>query len=71
VAGDGKPKYGLHSLRHFAASWLIEQGFQPKRVQAMLGHASVVMTFDRYGHLFPAREDDHAKLAAGELGMVG
>jgi len=57
----------LHALRHFFASWAIEQGFTPKRLQALLGHSSIQMTFDRYGHLFPSLEDDHAKFAAGEL----
>jgi integrase len=59
------------ALRHFCASWLIEQGFSPKRVQALLGHSSIQMTFDVYGHLFPSLEDDHAKFAAGELALVG
>jgi integrase len=68
---EGKPKYGLHALRHFFASWAIEQGFSPKRVQALLGHSSIQMTFDVYGHLFPSLEDDHAKFAAGELAIVG
>jgi len=71
---DGRPimraRYGLHALRHFYASWLIDQGFQPKRVQTLLGHASITMTFDTYGHLFPSPEDDHAKLAAGEAGLL-
>jgi integrase len=71
VGSDGKPKYSPHSLRHFFASWAIEQGFSPKRLQAMLGHSSIQMTFDRYGHLFPSLEDDHAKFAAGELAIVG
>lgn len=71
VDPTGKPKYGLHALRHFFASWAIEQGFSPKRLQAMLGHSSIGMTFDRYGHLFPSLEDDHAKFAAGELALVG
>jgi integrase len=65
-----KPKYGLHALRHFFASWLIEQGFSPKKVQALMGHSSIQMTFDVYGHLFPSLEDDHAKFAAGELALV-
>lgn len=72
---EGNPimraRHGLHALRHFYASWLIDQGFQPKRVQSLLGHASIVMTMDRYGHLFPNPDDDHAKLAAGELALVG
>jgi integrase len=63
----GEVKYGLHSLRHFFASWAIEQGFTPKRLQALLGHSSIQMTFDCYGHLFPSLEDDHAKFAADAL----
>jgi integrase len=46
------PKYGLHSLRHAAASLFIEQSFSPKRVQALMGHSTIQMTFDVYGHLF-------------------
>jgi integrase len=71
VDGDGKAKYGMHALRHFFASWAIERGFSPKRVQSLLGHSSIQMTFDVYGHLFPSLEDDHAKFAAGELAIVG
>jgi integrase len=71
VGVDDRPKYGLHALRHFFASWAIERGFSPKRVQALLGHSSIQMTFDVYGHLFPSLEDDHAKFAAGELAVVG
>ena len=68
---DGRPlrqaRYsGLHALRHFFASWAIERGFSAKRLQALLGHSSIQMTFDTYGHLFPNLEDDHAKFAAGE-----
>jgi integrase len=71
VDETGGAKYGFHALRHFFASWAIEQGFSPKRVQALLGHSSIQMTFDRYGHLFPSIEDDHEKFAAGELAIVG
>jgi integrase len=70
VDGTGKPRFNFHTLRHFAASNWIAQGFSPKRVQAMLGHSSVTMTFDVYGHLFPSAEDDQAKLAAAEIGLV-
>ncbi len=70
VNDAGKPKYGFHALRHFFASWAIAQGFSPKRVQDLLGHSSIQMTFDVYGHLFPSLEDDHAKFAAGELALV-
>ena len=65
-----RAKYGLHTLRHFFASWLIEQNFSPKKVQALLGHKSMQMTYDVYGHLFPNLEDDHARMAAGEAALV-
>jgi integrase len=65
------PKYSLHCLRHFFASWLIDRQFNVKRIQAMLGHANISMTLDTYGHLFPTDESDHERLAAGELHVMG
>jgi integrase len=47
------PAYGFHSQRHAAASLFIELGWSAKRIQDVLGHSSITMTFDRYGHLFP------------------
>lgn len=41
-----------HDLRHTAASLAIAAGADVKMVQAMLGHASVTLTMDTYGHLF-------------------
>jgi hypothetical protein len=72
VDEKGEPLFDLHALRHFAASTWIEAGFTPKRLQALLGHSSIQMTFDRYGHLFPSVEDDHAKFARieREIGLV-
>ena len=58
----GSPLFGVHSLRHFFASVMIEQNHLPKRVQEMLGHSSLQMTYDRYGHLFAAGEDERAKM---------
>ena len=71
---QGKPivsaKYGFHALRHFYASWLIDQGFKPKQIQTMMGHSSITLTFDTYGHLFPSEEDQQAKLSTAELAIV-
>jgi integrase len=50
-------KYNFHAARHFFASLIIAENYLPKEVQQMMGHASLQMTFDRYGHLFPAGED--------------
>jgi integrase len=63
-------KYGMHSLRHFYASWCINRkadgGLElpPKTVQTRLGHSSITMTFDRYGHLFPTGDDGKEMAAA-------
>jgi integrase len=66
IDDEGKPvlrgKYGLHALRHAAASLFIEQGMSPKRVQTIMGHAGIQITFDIYGHLFPAPADDQAHM---------
>ena len=53
----------FHDLRHFYASLLISQGFSAKYICDQLGHSSIQMTFDTYGHLFPrAKEEASAKL---------
>ena len=35
-----------------------------------MGHSSITMTYDRYGHLFP-RGDDTAQIDAAELRLIG
>jgi integrase len=62
----GKPdaKYSMHALRHACAALWIEQGFSPKRIQMLMGHATMAMTYDRYGYLFETRETDTAAIAA-------
>jgi integrase len=64
-----RPKYNFHALRHFFASWLLAEGFSLKKAQGMLGHATMAMTADTYGHLFPDLENDAEKMAAGELAL--
>ena len=70
VKDDGKPKYGIHALRHAAASLFIEQGLTAKRVQVIMGHSSIQMTFDTYGHLFPSPDDDQAAMEQIEARLV-
>jgi hypothetical protein len=43
----------FHDLRHTCAALLIAQGAHPKAIQVHLGHSSIQVTMDRYGHLFP------------------
>jgi integrase len=76
VTESGRAKYtGIHALRHFYASWCINRrtdgGLElpAKVVQTRLGHSSITMTMDRYGHLFPS--DDHAsELEAAERALL-
>jgi integrase len=77
VTKTGEAKYtGLHSLRHFYASWCINRRVDGglelplKVVQARLGHSTITLTADCYGHLFP-RGDDGAELAAAEKAFLG
>jgi integrase len=77
VTKIGQPKYsGLHALRHFYASWCINRradgGLELplKVVQHRLGHSSIQMTSDRYGHLFPSG-DTSAEMAAAEKSLLG
>jgi integrase len=71
----GEPKYSLHAFRHFFASWCINRKadggreLPAKVVQGLLGHSSIVMTLDRYGHLFP-RGDDRAELAEATKALL-
>jgi integrase len=74
--GVKRAKYtGLHALRHFYASWCINRrvdgGLElpAKVVQERLGHSSIMMTMDVYGHLFP-RGDDSAELEAAERSLL-
>ena len=60
VAAAGLAPLRIHDLRHTTASLAIAAGADVKMLQTMLGHASAVMTLDRYGHLMPGRAQDVA-----------
>lgn len=67
------PKYTLHALRHFYASWCInrvEEGglrLTAKQVQERMGHANIQITMDTYGHLFPITDESEALARAERL----
>lgn len=63
--------FTLHDFRHACASLWIEQRVPPKRVQTWMGHHSIQVTFDTYGHLFAALEEDAAVMLAMEAGVMG
>lgn len=73
VDAEGKHKYPPKSLRHARASLEIDKGANPKEIQNLMGHSSIKVTYDVYGHLFHEhgkRRQNRANEIAGELSMT-
>lgn len=49
-----------HECRHSYASFMIAAGVNAKQLSTWMGHASINITLDRYGHLFPGAEAEGA-----------
>lgn len=64
-------KYGMHSLRHACASLWIESGHNPKQIQRLMGHSSIKVTFDVYGHLFADAEADQRAAENVQAKLLG
>lgn len=58
----GLAHLGLHEARHTFASEMIAAGIGPKAISQYMGHSSITITFDRYGHLFPGHEAEALRL---------
>ena len=52
----------LHECRHTFATLMIAAGVNAKALQTFMGHSSITVTLDRYGHLFPGSEEQAAVL---------
>lgn len=64
----------FHDLRHTSVALAIAEGAHPKAIQTRMGHSSVNVTLDRYGHLFPELDEALAqsfglRLAAAHAGL--
>jgi integrase len=64
-AGLGRLR--LHQARHTYASFMIAAGINAKALSAFMGHSSIKVTFDLYGHLMPGTEAEAAALLDGFL----
>jgi integrase len=53
---------GLQDCRHTFASLMIAAGVNIKALQTFMGHASITVTLDLYGHMLPGSEDEAASL---------
>jgi integrase len=70
-AAEIEARYSSHAFRHCAASLWIEQKVSPKRVQAWMGHSSIQVTFDTYGHLFEQADADAGVMEAVQKEVLG
>ncbi len=52
----------MREARHTYASLMIAAGVNAKSLQTYMGHSSVTVTYDRYGHLMPGNEEEAAGL---------
>ena len=62
VADEFAAPITLHECRHTFASLMIAAGVNAKALSSYLGHSSIQITFDRYGHLMPGNEEEAAGL---------
>ncbi|MBW2062760.1 MAG: tyrosine-type recombinase/integrase [Deltaproteobacteria bacterium] len=62
----------FHDLRHTYASLLIDQGEHPKYIQIQMGHSSINVTMDTYGHLMnPVNREASGRLDTAIFGEDG
>lgn len=52
------PRFTFHAFRHTHASLLLNAGISYKELQYRLGHATLAMTMDIYGHLSKDKEKE-------------
>jgi len=57
---QGITRTNLHTARHTFASLMIAAGANMKALSTYMGHASISITMDRYGHLLPGSETEAA-----------
>ena len=58
----GLEPIGLHECRHTYAAHMIAAGVNAKALSTYMGHSSITITLDRYGHLMPGSEAEAAGL---------
>ena len=62
AAGLPRKALRLHQARHTYASFMIAAGVNAKALSTYMGHSSIKVTFDLYGHLMPGAESEAADL---------
>jgi integrase len=68
LAAGLEDRLRLHQARHTYASFMIAAGVNAKALATFMGHSSIKVTFDLYGHLMPGTEAEAAALLDAFLG---
>jgi integrase len=58
----------IHDMRHACATFQLAQGVEPRTVMALLGHSTIRLTIDTYGHVLPDRMHAAAEAMNDALG---
>ncbi|WLQ51287.1 site-specific integrase [Streptomyces poriferorum] len=64
---DSAREHGMHALRHFYASVLLDAGESIKAVSQYLGHTDPALTLRVYAHLMPASQERTRKAVDSAL----
>lgn len=67
IKDAGLPFVRFHDFRHSHASYLIEKGVNIYKISKRLGHTSISITLDRYGHLLDVDGDEILKAIEEEI----
>ncbi len=65
------PAPRFHDLRHSHVALLIAENVPMKAIQVRLGHASIVLTTDRYGHLLPETDEPSPRRSRASPRVTG
>jgi integrase len=62
------PSLRFHDLRHSAATLLLAQGVHPRYIMELLGHSSISLTMNTYGHILEEMKKETARQADAIFG---
>jgi integrase len=57
----------VHDARHTYASLMLRRGVPPGYVSRQLGHSSIQVTVDLYGHFIPGADRHHVEALAADI----
>jgi integrase len=63
----GVPTLRIHDLRHNYASYMLARGTPPSKLQQWMGHHSIQVTVDLYGHMIQEDQHSYANAMAATL----